>query len=330
MSSELSRPDHLADESWTAIESYLSRFASASAGDDRPAMIGAAKDLIECIARCVLNATENAVGDSVKFPTLIHEAQKALKRVASPDIGVSEEVRAIARAAQTIATSVNAIRNKVGTGHGRARLPEIDDEMSSIVHDATLLWCRWALRRLEHLLAGYPNLLLAEVNTAVSRDTLQRHFNEVRVPNLPTDIQHAVGVAFGRQAAGGFGNAHLVGVKPAADSPDLVEFPVSYRLGLVEGMVIDYAGQIGLTVPYVKDLVDVLAPVPSSQGVPAIVELAGKAQMATWITSWRGQGVDPVKTIETLQVEQQRVGTDMQKAFDKLRAAIDPANRADQ
>jgi hypothetical protein len=44
--------------------------------------------------------------------------------------------------------------------------------------------------------------------------------------------------------------------------------------------------------------------------VPAIVDLAGKAQTATWITSWRGQGVDPVKTIETLQVEQQRVGTD--------------------
>ncbi len=64
--------------------------------------------------------------------------------------------------------------------------------------------------------------------------------------------------------------------------------------------------------------------------MPAIVELAGKAQTATWITSWRGQGVDPVKTIETLQVEQQRVGTDMQKAFDELRAAIDPANRVDQ
>jgi len=91
----------------------------------------------------------------------------------------------------------------------------------------------------------------------------------------------------------------MVGVKPAADSPDLVEFPVSYRLGLVEGMVIDYAGQIGLTAPYVEDLIDVLASVPSSQGVPAIVELAGKAQTANWITSWRGQGVDPVKTIES-------------------------------
>src|SRR5205823_13285328 len=137
-------PDHLADQSWAAIESYLSRFLNASAVDDRPALVGAAKDLIECIARCILDATENAVGDSVKFPKLIYEAQKALKRVAGPDIGVSEEVRAIANAAQAIATSVNAIRNEVGTCHGRARLPEIDDEMASIVYDATFLWCRWA------------------------------------------------------------------------------------------------------------------------------------------------------------------------------------------
>jgi len=293
-------------------------------------MVGAAKDLIECIARCVLDATENVVGDSVKFPKLIYEAQKALKRVAGPDVGVSEEVRAIANAAQTIATSVNTIRNEVGTGHGRARLPEIDDEMSWIVYDATFLWCRWALRRLGHLLAGYPNLLLAEVNTAVSRDTLQKHFNDVRVPHQPTDIQHAVGVAFGRQAAGGFGNAYIVGVKPAVDLPDLAEFPVTYRLGLVEGMVMDYAGQIGLTSPYVKDLVDVLVPVPGTQGVPAIMELAGKVQTATWITSWRGQTVEPAKTIEALEAEQQRVSVDMQTALDRLRAAIDPANRVDQ
>jgi Abortive infection C-terminus len=329
MAYELTRPDHLDDGSWAAIESYRRRFADAVAANDRPAVVGAAKDLIECVARCVLDATENPLGDSVKFPKLIYEAQKALKRVAGPDLGVSEEVKAIANAAQTIATSVNAIRNEVGTGHGRARLPGIDDEMTSIVSDATMLWCRWALRRLGHLLAGYPNLLLAEVNTAVGRDNLQRHFDEVRLPHQPPDIQHAIGVAFGRQAAGGFGNAFVVGVKPAAERPDLDEFPVSYRLGLVEGMVIDYGGQIGIIDSYVPELVDVLMPVPSSQGVPAIAELAAKARSATWISYWRGSPVDPAKTVEALHREQQRLGAALQKALDELRAAIDPANRTD-
>jgi hypothetical protein len=327
VTTDLDRPDHLAQEHWTAIRSYQSRLTTAAAAGDRPGVIGAAKDLIECIARCVLDATEITVGDSVKFPKLVYEAQKALKRVAGPDTGVSEEVRAIANAAQAIATSVNAIRNEVGTGHGRARLPEIDDEMASIVYDATFLWCRWALRRLGHLLAGYPNLLLTELNTAVSRDTLQKHFTDVRVPQLPADIQHAVGVAFGRQAAGGFGNAYVVGVKPAAVQPDLTEFPVPYRLGLAEGMLIDYGGHIGLTAPYVEDLVDVLAPVPGPQGVQAITDLASKAESATWITSRRGQTVTPSETIEALDRETRRLDADMQHAFTLLRTAIDPANR---
>jgi len=173
VSYELIRPDHLDDTSWAAIESYRSRFENAIADVDRPAIIGAAKDLIECIARCVLNATEAPLGDSAKVPKVIYEAQKALNRVAGPDIGASDEVNTIAKAAQAIATSVNTIRNQVGTGHGRARQPDIDDEMATIVSDATMLWCRWALRRLGHLLAGYPNVLLAEVNTPVSLDRLR-------------------------------------------------------------------------------------------------------------------------------------------------------------
>lgn len=329
MSYELTRPDHLSGESWASIESYRSRFAGALATDDRPAVVGAAKDLIECVARCVLGATENPLGDSVKFPKLVHEAQKALKRVAGSDIGGSEEVKAIANAAQSIATSVNVIRNEVGTGHGRAQVASIDDEMLSIVADATILWCRWALRRLGHLLAGYPNALLTALALAVGRDKLQRYFAQVQMPHQPPDIQHAIGVAFGSEAAGGFGNALVVGVRPAATQPDLDAFPISYRLGLVEGMVVNRAGQIGLIDSYVSDVVDVLVPVPGSQGAPAIADLAAKARSATWITHWRRSPVDPAKTIEALLSEQQRLDTRMQEAFDELRAAIDPANRTE-
>ena len=145
------------------------------------------------------------------------------------------------------------------------------------------------------------------MNTAVGRDTLQRHFNEVRVSDQPADIQHAIGVAFGRQAAGGFWNAYVVGLQPAAQAPDLLQFPVDYRLGLFEGMIIDQAGHIGLTVPYVEDLIGVLVPVPTSQAAPAVGEVAEKVRSATWITTWRGQTVDPVATIEALEREAARL-----------------------
>ena len=143
MTSELVRPDHLKDETWAAIEYHQGRLVAAASAGDKPAMVGASKELIECICRCVLDATEIVLGDNADFPKVLHEAQKALKRAVGPDTSMSAEVKAIANAAKSIATSVNSVRNDVGTGHGRARVPDIDDEMSSIIYDATLLWCRW-------------------------------------------------------------------------------------------------------------------------------------------------------------------------------------------
>src|SRR5258708_742243 len=194
MTFELRRPDHLDDACWEAIQSYRSRFETASRLNDRPGVVGTAKDLIECIARSVLLATGVTLGDNAKFSSLIYEAQKALKRQAGSDIGQSEEIRAIANAAQAIATSISPLRNQVGSGHGRSRLADIDDEMIEIVSDATMLWCRWALRRLGHLLAGYPTLLVEELHNSSNRASLLKHFEAVCLPDQPRDIHHFLGV----------------------------------------------------------------------------------------------------------------------------------------
>lgn len=322
MSYELSYPEHLAPESREAIESYRKRLADAAVADDRPAVVGAAKDLVECVARCVLDATENSLGNGVKFPKLVHGAQRALERVAGRDVGTSDEVRVIAGAAQNIATNVNTVRNEVGTGHGRAHLANINDEMAQIVSDATMLWCRWALRRLGHLLAGYPNVLLDALARAVSRDRLRVLFNDVQMPDQPREIQHAIGVAFGREAAGGFGNAWEIGLRPAAASSDLELFPVNYRLGLMEGMVLTYDGRIGLLDSYVPDLVDLLMPVPSTPAIVAVDDLAEKAQSASWITRWRNSPFDSAATVAAFGREQRRLSAELQPALDRLQAAM--------
>jgi hypothetical protein len=327
VSLELERPEHLDTKAWEAVEYYRRHFADAAAASDRPAVVGAAKELIECIARCVLDATENPLEDSANFPKLVRSAQKALQRVAGKDITTSDDVRLIAGSAQNIATAVGALRNDVGTGHGRARVADIDAEMVGIVIDATMLWCRWALRRLGHLLAFYPTHLIAAVASATNQERLQRYFNDVRLPEQPRDIQRAIGVAFGRESAGGFGNATAVGVSPAAASPDLDAFPVDYRLGLVEGMVITYGGQIGLIDSYVPWLLDVLAPVPSAEAVPALTELAETARTATWITRWRSSPFDPAATVATLRSDLGRLESKVQPALQTLAAALDPALR---
>jgi hypothetical protein len=323
MDYQLIRPNHLTDEPWDAIQSYRRRFEVASTTNDRAAVIGAAKDLIECVARVVLDATETTLGNRADFQDVIKEAQKALGRQPGMDLNQSQDIRAIARGALTIATSIGPIRNRDGSGHGRPRVRDIEDETISVVSDATLLWVCWALRRLGHILARYPELLIAELAGSTNRANLQKHFDAVLLPDQPPEIQHSLGVAFGRSAAGGFGIAADVGLDPAAMG-DLNEFPIDFRLGLVDGMVIDRWGQIGLIEPYVARLVDLLAPIPPTRAVPAIRELAAKAEAATWITRWRWSVVEPMKTVEALLREQQRLGQEMQQAVDQLRQAIDP------
>jgi hypothetical protein len=94
-------------------------------------------------------------------------------------------------------------------------------------------------------MAKYPTRVLAELAGGAHRERLRTVFEEVLLPDQPPEVQRAIGVAFGREAAGGFGNASVVGLKPAASAPDLDAYPIDYRLGLVEGMVINYEGQIG-------------------------------------------------------------------------------------
>jgi hypothetical protein len=310
-----------------AAADHRGRLAAAVAADDRPGVIGAAKELIECVARCVLDATERPVGDKEDFNAVIRAAQKALERVAGNDVSSSPDVKVIAGAAQSIAVRANVIRNQVGTGHGRARVADIDDEMAEIAADGAMLWSRWALRRLGHLMARYPTRLLSALAGGAYRDRLRTAFEEVQLPDQPKEVQHAIGVAFGREAAGGFGNASVVGLRPAVDSPDLDVYTVDYRLGLVDGMVINGEGQIALTEHYVPRLVDVLAPIPGARAVQAINELAETAKAASWITRWRGETVTPAATVAALRAEQGRLTPELQAPIAALADALDPATR---
>jgi hypothetical protein len=112
----------------------------------------------------------------------------------------------MSQAAQTLASSIGPLRNSHGTGHGRDRVPDIVEEMATVTVEAALLWSRWALRRLGHLLADYPNDLIDAVNTATSRGRLREKFRAAAIAQQPEEIQQRIGVAFGQQAAGGFGS----------------------------------------------------------------------------------------------------------------------------
>jgi hypothetical protein len=68
---ELPRPIHLDEDSWHVIDAHRDRVARALAANDRPAVVGVSKDVVECVARVVLEATGATLGDEAKFgPTV--------------------------------------------------------------------------------------------------------------------------------------------------------------------------------------------------------------------------------------------------------------------
>lgn len=237
----------LSDEQWRAIQDHERRLARALEQRDYSQAVGSAKELCETVARLVLEArAETFTGHD--YGPLIGRAHAALKR--QPGVGVAADrmVRDMAGAARTLATQLGDLRNGWGTGHGRSRAPDTLEEHSFLAAEAALLWARWALRRLDHLVMGRPADLIRDLAggfTFYSGD-LRRRMAAANIPELNEEEAHALGMAVGQRAARGTFLAAIEGIDEplAADDP----WPASYRRGVLQGLVVDADGRISLRV----------------------------------------------------------------------------------
>lgn len=296
---QISRPAHLDDESWDAVTTYCERLDKALVADDRQAVVGAAKELVECIARVVLKVTGATLGDEAKFGATVDAAQRQLG-LRPVDLGNSPALRSIAQSALTMVKSVNELRNDVGTGHGRAKIPDISDAAAQAAVDAAMLWSSWVLRVLEPLMASSAQVFIDQLHTAISRVSLSEAMASVELTSQPEEAQHQIGVAVGQRAGGGFGNAYAVGVTPARESGSLQDWPAAYRLGLVEGFLINESGQIDLNEYSSDALIGVLAPLPSATAVAHLGELVGKIGSANWAPYWRDRQAEAEAVISRI------------------------------
>ena len=281
MDATFNKPDHLDPATWAAVEQHRARFALAAESSDRAWAIGSAKELVESVARAVCDAKGIVVASGDDFDSTINTAHVALERQPGIDVSMTPEIRAIAGHAKKMILNLRAVRNEYGTGHGRAKVVEIDDEMISVVCDATVLWVRWALRRLEHLLIGEADLLLNELREAiVNKRSLQKHLEAVVLPDQPPETQRALGVAFAQRSAIHTFVSREVGVDPCSASEDLVAWPAVYRLGVVEGFMLSRWGTAHLDLQWVSTLVNVLLPVPPKVAIEGLGEIVEKLDRA--------------------------------------------------
>jgi hypothetical protein len=234
---ELERSSHLADEQWLVIETHLRRIHGSRIARDWSQGVGSAKELVESVARVVLAARGETVGNSTKFPELVHAAHQVLERPRGADLADDEPSRQVVKQAKAIASTLAQLRNGFGTGHGPAAPQETREEHADLALDAAVLWSRWALRRLSAVAEGRHADLIGDLREKVFyAGDLARRLAAVNLASIDEEEQRVVGVAVGRRAAGGTFNVRDEGVAAAAEGDKA--WPLAYRLGVVEGLFI--------------------------------------------------------------------------------------------
>lgn len=117
-----------------ALDEQLDRLRRSTA--DPALLIGTAKDLLESVAKFVLEETGFPNTSKMDFGGLWHLARERLgihPKQVDPDIAGFEAVRSIHQSTWNIAEQVNALRNLQGTGHGRTLPTGITEELAILV-----------------------------------------------------------------------------------------------------------------------------------------------------------------------------------------------------
>jgi len=117
-----------------ALEEQIGRIKRST--DDPGLLIGSAKDLLESVAKFVLEEIGMLPPGKADFPQLMYLARERLDMLPK-DVDVSlpggKAIRTILQASNQIADQVNALRGAQGVGHGRTLPTGVSPEMALLV-----------------------------------------------------------------------------------------------------------------------------------------------------------------------------------------------------
>ncbi|WP_159107580.1 abortive infection family protein [Streptomyces rubrogriseus] len=276
----LPRAEWLQQESWQAIADHHGRLGSAIAANDRPLVVGSAKELVECVARVVLVSHGRVTGDKDEYDKVLGQAHAVVEHAAEYGLPSNDPLRQIPNAAKKMASQLRELRNRFGTGHGRPVVHEITDEVVEASVHAALVWVRWALARLQAVLLGAIEPLVHDLREGIfSKGDLAARLAAANIPGLDEPEQRRLGVAVGQRSARETFNVRIEGVRACAD--DLEHWPDAYRQGVVEGLFLNEDGQVEAR-PSISP--DCAAEVLQHHSVPdrVLVELRDVLGSASW------------------------------------------------
>jgi hypothetical protein len=283
LAANLPKPEALDSDSWAAIRHQVDELTDACKADKPMAVVGAAKELVESIARVVLAVRGNQAEKDIAFEKLLTLAHWELEKPGGDGLSDDERVRNTASMARKLITKVGLVRNDYGDGHGREVLPYVPDEVVETYLDGSLLWSRWALRRLHHYIDGDVQALIRDLHGSNFRGgELSRRLDAAGIPRLSEEDQRAVGVAVGQCASDDFHIAWKEGVEPCMESTNTGRWPLRYREGLAEGLFLSREGEVRFRWDASSPSAAAAVLIPHPKREQILAELVKKLDGAPW------------------------------------------------
>lgn len=216
--------------------------------------------------KIVLELNGNPAAAIAAYETTVKQAHTLLFGQPGDQLANQTAFGQVATQANKIALKLGGIRNEYGGGHGRARVPVLEDEMVALSLDGGLLWARWALRRVGYFAIGRPgpliDALVGSPFSTFSAGQLKVRLNSVNLPNLEPRHQRSIGIAVGQRVMRETFVVRQDGLDPVLESDSLTTWPRDYRIGLAHGLWFDPDGHLTLTPASVQRALKVLEPVP--------------------------------------------------------------------
>lgn len=264
---QFERPIHLGDEHWNSIAQEVGRLNRSQLSGDEGQVLGDLKGLVEAVARITVDISGEQVEANSSFSHTVNRAHKLLEQQPGYELATGSEFGKIARQACHMAAALGSIRNQFGSGHGRAYVPEIKQEMTLLATDGSMTWLRWALRRIGLFSLGRPEILirdLVEQRATFRSGDLKERLEAVNIPNLTESHQRALGVAVGQRVMEGTFVVRWDGLDPCLRSDNLGKWTENYRIGLLRGLWNAHDEKPTITPQSIKYGLEVLDPIPDA------------------------------------------------------------------
>ncbi|MER7514239.1 abortive infection family protein [Streptomyces lavendulae] len=304
----LPRPRRITAGHWAAIDDAYQRLGRAVEAGDFAHVVGAAKELTESVARVTTEANGEVLADNTAYKTLLTTAHNIVAHAIKQDLAPNDVLRAIPDGARRMATQLAEVRNVYGTGHGRADVHEVTEEVAEACVHASLVWVRWVLARHTAVLLGNVTQLVSDLERAnFSSGELAERLDAANLPGLKDPEQRRLGIAVGRRTANETWTVRIDGVRACSTDPE--RWPDAYRTGVIEGLFINGDNQVD-AFPMVS--ADCAAELLQHHNDPAgvLAELHQLLEAASWSFRFQGRYEEAVQA--------------MHKALPKVPAGVRP------